>query len=114
MSGVAEERLAALLGLLANGREDALLRYSLGAEYLALGQPGKATTELERALELDPRYSAAWKLLGRAQTEDGQAAAARETYRRGIEVARARGDEQAAKEMTVFLRRIERGRPSGG
>jgi hypothetical protein len=29
-------------------------------------------------------------------------------YRRGIEVAQARGDLQAAKEMTVFARRIEK------
>jgi hypothetical protein len=31
-----------------------------------------------------------------------------DVYRRGVEVASRRGDQQAAKEMTVFARRIEK------
>lgn len=101
-------RLQALQKLLDAGREDALLRYSLGNEWLAAAEPAEAVAHLQRAVELDPGYSAAWKLLGRALTDTGDAEGAARAYRHGIEVAEERGDQQAAKEMRVFLRRIEK------
>jgi len=94
--------------MLAQGRDNALLRYSLGNEYLKQGDAVKAAEHLRRAVEHDPKYSAAWKLLGRAlaDAEDWNEALA--AYRQGIAVAETRGDKQAAKEMAVFARRIER------
>ena len=94
--------------LLAQGEDSALLRFSLGSAYLKAGQPAAAVDHLERAVQLDEGYSAAWKLLGRAQTEAGLSLAAMASYRRGIQIAAARGDKQAAREMQVFLRRLER------
>jgi len=94
--------------LLSQGRESALLRFSLGNEYLKLHDVGVAIFHLKRALDLDPNYSAAWKLLGTAQAECGLVMEALDTYRRGIEVARQRGDQQAVKEMSVFARRLEK------
>ena len=35
-------------------------------------------------------------------------------YRKGIEVAEKKGDKQAAKEMVVFARRLEKSLASGG
>lgn len=93
--------------MLAAGRDNALLRFSLGNEHLKLGAPAKAAEHLRRAVEQDPNYSAAWKLLGRALAESGALADALAAYRQGIAVAEARGDKQAAKEMGVFARRIE-------
>ena len=94
--------------LLSQGRESALLRFSLGNEYFKLREIWVAIFHLRRALELDPNYSAAWKLLGMALAEHGLPNQALDTYRRGIEVAQRRGDQQAAKEMTVFARRLEK------
>ena len=91
-------------------RDGALLRYSLGLEYLKAGSRARAIAELREALARDAGYSAAWKALGRALAEDGRAAEALEAYTRGIEAARARGDRQAEKEMTVFARRLEKQR----
>ncbi|HEY5931061.1 MAG TPA: hypothetical protein VIU02_12190, partial [Burkholderiales bacterium] len=59
-------------------------------------------------VELDPDYSAAWKLLGLALGEAGILHESLQTYRRGIEVANRRGDKQAAKEMGVFAGRLEK------
>jgi predicted Zn-dependent protease len=56
----------------------------------------------------DKNYSAAWKLLGKALGECGDRAGAIGAYRDGIEAAARRGDKQAAKEMAVFLRRLEK------
>lgn len=93
--------------MLAQGRDSALLRFSLGNEYLKQGDARKAAEHLRRAVEHDPNYSAAWKLLGKAlaDTEAWQDALA--AYQQGIAVAEVRGDKQAAKEMRVFARRIE-------
>ena len=94
--------------MLARGEDNATMRFALGSEYLKAGVLDKAVGHLSVAVNLDPDYSAAWKLLGKAQTEAGLPAAAIDTYRRGIEVAAARGDQQAVREMRVFLKRLER------
>ena len=94
--------------LLAAGKDTALLRFSLGNEYLKAGDAQIAASHLRHAVDLDSGYSAAWKLLGRALTESGQRTQALTAYRKGVEVATARGDQQAAKEMQVFARRLER------
>lgn len=96
--------------LLCGPRDNALLRFSLGSEYLKIGDPNRALAHLRKAVSQNPLYSAAWKLLGRALTEAGQAEDALEAYRQGIAVAEKQGDKQAAKEMTVFARRLEEGK----
>lgn len=94
--------------MLAQGRDDALLRYALGNEYLKAARPAEAATHLRAALRHDPRYSAAWKLLGRALAESGALHEALAAYRDGIAAAEAKGDIQAAREMRVFAKRIEK------
>lgn len=98
-----------LEALLASQGETALLRFSLGNACLA-GAPAQAVEHLQRAVALDPNYSAAWKLLGKALNAHGDEAAAINAYRQGIAVAEQRGDIQAAKEMRVFLKRLEQQR----
>ena len=105
MAGTTLENLLKMLGA---GRDNALLRFSLGNEYVKNGEPAEAVEHLRAALAHDPAYSAAWKLLGKALEESGAAADALAAYREGIAVAERKGDKQAAKEMTVFARRIER------
>lgn len=102
--------IASLEKLLGTPRDGALLRYSLGSAYLKAGSIERGIGHLREAVRRDPQYSAAWKALGRALAEAGLADEAREVYARGIEAARARGDRQAEKEMTVFARRLDRGR----
>ena len=63
-----------LEALLAKGPDNALLRYSLGNEYLKLGDLEKAIDHLAMATRLDPRYSAAWKLHGKALQASGRPA----------------------------------------
>ena len=94
--------------MLAAGRDNALLRFSLGNEFSKLSQFDQAAVHLQQAVTFDPNYSAAWKLLGKALNETGQLAAALEAYQNGIAVAEKRGDKQAAKEMAVFAKRIEK------
>jgi len=106
-------RIDALLAMLDRGRDSALLRYSIGSEFLAAGDAESAAGHFRSAVEQDPAYSAAWKALGRALTGLNRLSDAEDAYRRGIEVATGHGDVQAAKEMTVFLRRLARKRGEG-
>ncbi len=99
--------------LLAAGKDGALLRFGLGSHYLKAGDPVRAAQHLRAAVQQDRDYSAAWKLLGKALGDAGDRAGGIEAYRLGIEAAERRGDKQAAKEMTVFLRRLEKAGAEG-
>ena len=105
---MAAPTLESLLKLVGTPRDGALLRFSLGTEYLKAGDPASAVAHLREAVARDPQYSAAWKLLGKALAGTGAAGEALAAYERGIAVAEARGDKQAAKEMTVFARRLRK------
>ena len=94
--------------MLAQGHDGPLLRFSLGNEYLGADDPQTAATHLRAAVERDPGYSAAWKALGRACERAGDNEAAAAAYDSGIEAADAHGDKQAAKEMRVFRRRLDK------
>ncbi len=87
-------------------RDGVLLRYSLGLALMLDGDAREAVWQFRAAVGFDPDYSAAWKLLGKACLQSGDAHAAGEAWRRGIAVAERRGDVQAAKEMRVFLKRL--------
>lgn len=100
--------IANLEKLLDGPRDGALLRYSLGNEWLKAGEWDQAASRLQEAVAKDPGFSAAWKLLGKALAEAGRQEEALGVYRHGIAAAEKKGDVQAAKEMTVFARRLEK------
>jgi len=94
--------------LLGTPRDGALLRYSLGIEYLKAGDLARAIEYLREAVARDALYSAAWKALGKALVDSSLPEEALSAYRQGIEAAKKKGDRQAEKEMTVFARRLEK------
>jgi Tfp pilus assembly protein PilF len=106
--------ISSLEKLLGTARDGALLRYSLGVEYAKAGDHARAAQYLRDAVERDPLYSAAWKALGRSLAQASRADEAIDAYRRGIEAARTKGDRQAEKEMTVFMKRLEKAGPGPG
>jgi Tfp pilus assembly protein PilF len=94
--------------MLARGQDSALLRYSLGNEYLKADDPARAVDHLAEAVRLDPGYSAAWKVYGKALSALGRHAEAIGAFDQGIATAESKGDVQAAKEMRVFRKRAEK------
>jgi len=107
MSGLSD-RLEAMLQ---QGRDEPLLRLTLAKHYLDSGELGTALSHAKVAVELDGDYSAAWRLLGQIQVAAGQEEAAAATFEHGVEVAEKRGDQQVAREMRVFLRRLLKQKP---
>jgi len=102
--GVADNFRAMLEG----GQDNALLRFSLGGALLKDGDLAGAVEHLAEAVRQDPEYSAAWKLYGKALQASDHMVAAIEAYERGIAVAERKGDKQAAREMSVFLKRLRK------
>jgi len=105
---MASALICSLEKLIGTPRDGALLRFSLGTEYLKAGDAARGIAELREAVSRDPAYSAAWKMFGRALADSGQESEALQAWSRGIEAARGKGDRQAEKEMTVFARRLAR------
>jgi len=101
-------QIANLEKMLGTPRDGALLRFSLGSQYLKEGDARRAVEHLREAVARDPGYSAAWKTLGKALEATGPDGDALEAYRLGIEAARRKGDRQAEREMSVFARRVEK------
>ena len=107
-NGMNEQRIQVLRAQLGGSRDGALLRYSLGTALLETGEAAEAAMQLREALTFDPTYTAAWKILGKAQLAAGDPAAAADAWQEGIGVAQQRGDVQAEKEMRVFLKRLQK------
>ena len=104
-------QINALEKMLSQGKDNALVRYGLGAAYSALPDGtglDRAVHHLDACIALDPNYSAAYLKLGQALISLATYDRAAEVFERGIEVAEAQGDKQAAKTMTVFKGRCER------
>lgn len=97
-----------LTRLLDGPRDGALLRHAIGIELMKADDNAGAAIRFRESVARDPNFSAGWKALGKALAEAGQLQAARDAWTRGIEVAEARGDIQAAREMKVFARRLDK------
>ena len=102
------DMISNLEAMLAGGQDNALLRYTLGTHYFKNGEAQRAVEHLREAVRLDPAYSAAWKMYGRSLAAANDLDGARDAYLQGIQTAENRGDKQAAREMQVFLRRIQK------
>jgi tetratricopeptide (TPR) repeat protein len=98
--------LEGLERLLAAGKDSALLRFGLGNEHLKRGDALSAAAQFKRAVELDPAYSAAWKMLGKALAGAQRPDEALAAWNEGIAAAQRKGDKQAMREMEVFARRL--------
>ena len=101
-------RIESLQKMIGGPRDGALLRFSLGNEFLKAALFKEAAAQFKAAVEIDPHYSAAWKALGKALGEADERTAAVAAYESGIAVAEAKGDLQAAKEMSVFAKRLRK------
>lgn len=97
-----------LENMLAQGQDNAMLRFGLGKAYYQNNDHTTACQHLRKAVEYKPEYTAAWKLLGFCQQQLGELHDALTTYDNGIQAAQTEGDKQAEKEMQVFVKKINK------
>ena len=95
-----------LLKLVGTERDNAMLRLTLARLLAANDELEQAETHLEAAVGMERNYTAAWKELGKVRQQNGDSSGAAQAWQEGIRQARANGDKQAEKEMTVFLKRM--------
>lgn len=100
--------LTALQALLGSDRDGAMLRLTLARAYLQQQQPQAALEQLRQALEFDPDYTAAWKLLGQLHNDLGHHSEALQAWQKGVDASSKRGDQQTGKELAVFIRRLQK------
>ncbi len=98
--------VAALENMIEQGRDSYEARLAVGQAYLKRGQFSHAAAHLKVATTTEPDKTVGWQLLGQVWRDQGEDAAARAAWERGIEVASANGDEQAKKVMQVWLKRL--------
>jgi len=87
--------------------EDALANFGLGQLRLESGRFTEAVEHLERALSVDPDYSAAYLALGRALEELGETQRARDCYAAGVAAAARGGDMKTANSIQERLVHLE-------
>lgn len=103
------ERVASLREALEREPGDPALHFGLGRALAKQGEHAEAAGSFRRATELREDYTAAWRELGRAELARGDAEAAGDAFERGLEASERSGDLQTAREIKVFLKRLDRG-----
>jgi len=92
-----------LLDFLREHPNDPMVLLSLGSIYLREERFEEARVALERAVEADPNYMAAYPPLGECWERLGDVERARAAYVRALELAQASGDRTMTEEMTAKL-----------
>ena len=96
--------------MLADGRDDPMLRFGLGSAYFNKKDYDRAVAHLTVCIDQDENYSAAYKLLGKAYFSLEKNDLAMDVFEKGLVIAVAAGDKQSEKEMTVFLKKLQKKR----
>jgi folate-binding protein YgfZ len=89
--------------VLAMDSEDEVANFGIGKIYLESGAFAQAISHLNLVIEKNPKYSAAYVLLGKALQNHGDPERARLIFTKGIEIAKNQGDLMPMKEMEGHL-----------
>ena len=98
-----EKREAMFREVLDIDPEDTLANYGLGEIFFLKGNFSLSIEHLQKAIEHKKNYSVAWLALGKSFASAGEKAKAKETFRKGIEIAGKNGDLMPANEMQRLL-----------
>lgn len=96
---MAMDRLAMLEQMVAAKPDEAFPRYGLAMEYKKLGRHEDAAGAFEQLAARCPDYVPGYLMHGNLLEQMGRAQDAAAVYERGVEVARAAGDDHAVSEL---------------
>lgn len=85
---------------------DAFLRYALAMEYSKHNQFADSLREFKTLLADHPDYVAGYFMMGRTLAQSGDTKSAADTLRKGIDIAKEKGDLHAAGEMGDALEEL--------
>lgn len=92
-------RLKQLLAFLEDNPKDAFLRFALAKEYEGLGVDDQALATYLQLVESDPSYVGTYYHLGKLYEKQEELDKAFHTYKKGMTVAKAAGDQHALSEL---------------
>jgi predicted Zn-dependent protease len=93
---------------------DAMIWYGLASEYFKSESWSEAADALERVVQLNPDYTAAYQMLGTALLNQGKREDARRAWEKGIEAANRTGAWKARQHMEGLLAGFDAEQASSG
>jgi tetratricopeptide (TPR) repeat protein len=93
------DRLATLLTMARDKPNDPFLIFALALEYKTSGNQAESRVYCERLVCEFPDYVATYYQYGKMEEENGNFTRAIDLYSKGIQKARAAGDEKTAREL---------------
>jgi tetratricopeptide (TPR) repeat protein len=93
------DRLSMLLSMVSTKPNDPFPRYGLAMEYKKLGRNDDAVQAFAELAVHHPKYVPGYLMHGNLLESMGRGAEAHGVYDRGLEVARAAGDDHAESEL---------------
>jgi tetratricopeptide (TPR) repeat protein len=97
------DRLEILRQFVEQNPNDCFARYGVAQEHIKREEHEQALEQFVRIFEINPDYQAAYYHAGKTYEKLGRSDEARETYRKGIEVATQSGDLHARSELEAAL-----------
>lgn len=98
-----KDRVSLLKSFLEQDPNDSFSRYALALEYVNTDRTQEAIDEFETVIQKDPNYTATYYHLGKAYVKIGDAAKAKATFRKGIELTAQTGQTRANQELREAL-----------
>ena len=101
------ERLNSLFELYKKDPNDSFVAYGIALEYISVKNYDEAERFLTDIVFNDPDYVPAYMQLAQVKENLNMIEEARDTYKKGIEVAKKNSDLRTAREMEEFLSELE-------
>lgn len=86
--------------------QDTIANFGIADIFFKKEKFEEALPFLEKVLQIDPKYSRAYLLLGKTFEELGNIPSAKETYEKGVKIASSKGDMMPANEMQNRLSKL--------
>lgn len=100
------ERVEKLKEFLNGNPDDSFLKHALALEYIKTGDDSAARLLFEEILEKDPAYIGSYYHLAKLFERSGSMEMAVKWYEKGMEAAKAAGDQHALNELRMACEEI--------
>jgi Tfp pilus assembly protein PilF len=97
------ERIEKLKDFLSKNPDDSFIQHALALEYVKLGEDVEARRLFENLLEKDQQYVGSYYHLARLLERTEERDAAIKYYEKGMEMAKAAGDQHSYNELRSAL-----------
>ncbi|UCH64698.1 MAG: tetratricopeptide repeat protein [Ignavibacterium sp.] len=101
------DRLQSLIELYEKNPDDSFVAYGIALEYISKGNFDEAEKYLSNIISNDPDYLPAYMQLAHVKENLNKIEEAKDSYKKGIEVAKINGELKTASEMEEFLNGLE-------